>query len=72
MKAMRVVFDVTLYKDNSWCVDVILANDIAMGRVGGKITYDATITSTPLTESYLFFSSFFSLTIRCSKRCDNL
>lgn len=53
---MRVVFDVTLYKDNNWCVDVIVANDIAMGPVGGKITYTATITSTPFTRAYLSFS----------------
>lgn len=52
MNAMRVVFDATLYKDNSWCVDVITSNDIAMGSVGGDITYTATITSTPLTKTY--------------------
>jgi len=52
INAMRVVLDVTLYKDNSWCVDAIISNDIAMSSVGGSLSYTATITSTPFTQAF--------------------
>lgn len=44
-KALRVLFDATVYEDNSWCVDVIYSNDIAFGTTGGKVTYGTTITT---------------------------
>jgi len=42
--SLRLQCDVTVFKDGTFRTDVQLCNDAAMQAVGGKVTYDVTLT----------------------------
>jgi hypothetical protein len=44
VSSFRMAFDVTLFSDNSYSVDIQYLNDIAMSPTGGTVVYDTTIT----------------------------
>jgi hypothetical protein len=43
--SLRLVLDVRGYADGSVMTDIRFQNDVAMGPVGGQVTYDVTITA---------------------------
>jgi len=54
---LRVIFDATIFKDNSWCVDVQWFNDIMFGNTsvangGGVATYTTSVTASGTTTSF--------------------
>lgn len=50
--SLRLVLDVRAHPDGSIMTDARLQNDIAMGPVGGDLTYDVTITAGNRTVSH--------------------
>ncbi|OYV53327.1 MAG: hypothetical protein B7Z78_03360 [Rhodospirillales bacterium 20-60-12] len=49
--SFHLVFDITAYQDGSFSADVGFHNDLAMGAVGGAITYSETITQNNVVAS---------------------
>ncbi len=49
VSSFRMAFDVTLFSDNTFSVDIQFLNDIAMSPVGGTLVYDTTISANGAT-----------------------